>query len=104
MDSTAINSTDFLITSDRDEAVEGFHVWINPHIEHLPSNLGKKFPNLIIMYVSDCSIKEIKKENFKGLIKMRRLQLNDNQIEKIDDDTFGLIPAVEEIHLRELPD
>lgn len=96
---STINSTDFSITSDRDETVEGFHESHNRKLEYLPSNLGEKFPNLIILGADHCSVKEIAKENFKGLKKLRKLILNHNKIEKIDDDTIEYIPAVERIQL-----
>lgn len=101
MVSTAINSTGFLITSPRDEAVEGFSVWKNEMLEFLPSNLGEKFPNLIVVNVFGCFIEEIRKEDFKGLGKLRVLNVAGNQLEKIADDTFDGIPAVEEIWLGE---
>lgn len=101
MPSTVIDSTDFLITSARDETVEGFDTSRNKNVEFLPINLGEKFPKLIILSASGCSIKGIAKENFKGLNMLRHLLLIRNQIERVDDDTFEFIPAVERISLGE---
>lgn len=99
--SIVINSTDFLITSTRDESVEGFGAWYNRKIEYLPSNLGETYPNLVGMQFGHCSIKAITKKNFKFLNKLRQLLLRDNQIGVIADDTFDYIPVVETIHLGE---
>lgn len=101
MKSTVINSTEFLITSDRDEAIEGFYAEGNEKLDFLPTNLGDKFPNLINLHARNCSIKAISKENFEGLDKLRRLNLAGNQIKKIADDTFDSIPSVENIWLSE---
>lgn len=101
MHSTVIDSTDFLITSARDAVVGGFYAHKNQKLEHLPKNFGEKFPNLIALSARFCSIKQIRKENFKGLNRLRGLWINSNQIEKIDDNTFDYIPAMETINLGE---
>lgn len=103
MKSTVINSTHFSITSAQDETLEleGFSALHNKKMEFLPANLGEKFSNLLGLQAFNCSIKEISKENFKDLNKLRQLWLQNNQIDRIDDDTFELISAVEKINLRE---
>lgn len=101
MHSTAIDSTDFLITSPRSESLEIFHAYQNKKLEHLPRNLGGKFPNLRGLLVQCCSIKEISTDQFKGFNKLQRLSLAYNQIEVIDDDVFEYIPEVELIILSE---
>lgn len=99
MNSTVIDSKDFLITSDRDDAVEVFYAFENRKLEYLPRNLGDKFPNLLGLNAAHCSITEVSKESFKGLGKLLQLRLYGNQIEKFVDDTFEYIPAIVEIHL-----
>lgn len=99
MESTVIDSTCFLIATHRDETVEGFDAFGNRNLEYLPNNLGEKFSNLLFLQAGDCSIKEIFKENFSGLKRLQILNLQYNQIESIDDDTFEYIPVVEEISL-----
>lgn len=101
MKSTVINTTDFRITSARDDTVEGFYANKNNKLDHLPTNIGEKFPNLVTLFAAACSIREISKENFEGLNKLRYLTLASNQIERIDDDTFEHIPAVKTIDLSE---
>lgn len=101
MSSAVINSADFHITSARDENVGAFYTINNKKLEHLPKNIGEKFPNLTILNVRDCSVKEITKESFKGLDRLQYLWLPGNRIERIDDDTFDYVPAVQSIDLRE---
>lgn len=57
---------------------------------------------MTILNVRDCSVKEITKESFKGLEKLQYLWVPGNRIERIDDDTFDYVPAVQSIDLREL--
>lgn len=99
MSSTVIESTEFLIS--RDETVEGFDAYSNQRLKRLPSNLGETLPNLLTLQAYQCSIREIRQEDFKGLSKLGDLNLSFNQIEQINDDTFEGIPAVERINLSE---
>lgn len=101
MQTFAIDSNDFVISSVRDETIEGFSAYQNKKVEYLPTNLGETFPNLLALSADYCSIEEIRKENFKGLGKLRFLLLHNNQVEMIEDDTFDSIPAFEEIFLGE---
>lgn len=101
MQSTVIKSTEYIITTVRDLSMEGFDSWRNKRFEHLPINLGERFPNLINLDVQNCSIKVISKRSFKGVSKLRALGLYQNLIEKIDGDTFDYVPALEAIDLRE---
>lgn len=100
MQSTVVNSRDFLITpADHNETVDGFEAEDNKKLEYLPKNIGKKFPNVIKLRAANCALKEISKEVFRGLTKLRWLYLQNNQIETINDDTFEHIPSVEKIDL-----
>lgn len=97
----AINSTDFLITSPRNELFVVFFARYNKKLQYLPSNLGEKFPNLLSLFADGCSIEELSKENFKGLNKLNYLELSDNQIETINDDVFEYTPEIKGIDLGE---
>lgn len=101
MVSAVINTNDFVITSARDATVTGFDAENNKKLEKFPKNLAEKFPNLILLDGHNCSIKQISKESFRGLNKLKILDLGNNQIERIDDDTFAFIPAVGKIWLGE---
>lgn len=95
--SSAINSTDFAITSSKNELVEVLIADRNFKVFYLPNNMGEKFPNLLVVAARICSIKQISKDVFKGLNKLKVLSLGHNKIEKIDRDTFDYLPALERI-------
>lgn len=99
---TVINSVGFLITTPHNDSVEGFLSIFNKKIEYLPDNMADKFPNLVFIQAQDCSIKSISKQNFKNLKHLRFLALIQNNITKIESDTFMDLVALEELWLSEL--
>lgn len=86
--STSINNPNFKISSNNDTSVDGFTLYENEKIQYLPVDIYIAFPNLIVIGAAKCLIKSISKRNFWKLRKLRKISLYDNQIEKIDDDTF----------------
>lgn len=66
----------------------------------LPIEVDAKFPALVLYQSCCASIKTISKKNFKNLSSLRFLSLADNQIEKIPNDTFEDLKALEWIELR----
>lgn len=98
---TVINSVGFLITTPRNDSVEGFLSIFNKKIEYLPENMAEQFPNLVFIQAQDCSIKAISKQNLKNLKRLRFLALIQNSITKIESDTFGDLLALEELWLSE---
>jgi hypothetical protein len=96
---TSIDGKGFKISSSRDENVKAIIMSRNKKIIFLPDSPADIFPNLE-MYCSDrCAIKEITRENFRGLLKLRFLFLIDNQIEIVRSDTFQDLTAIEGILL-----
>lgn len=75
--------------STQDETVGALSLSFNKKIFHLPIDVAESFPNLQVFYAARCSITKISKSNFKGLSKLRRLDLYHNQIETIPSDTFS---------------
>jgi Leucine rich repeat len=74
--------------SNRDDSIEALHLDINKLVFYLPEKVDTNFKNLVIYEANGCSIKNISNQNFKGLIKLCALLLENNQIEKILSDTF----------------
>lgn len=57
-------------------------------LRELPSNVGKRFPNLIIFDAGSCAITKLSKANFANLTKLKNLFLGYNQITEIPDGVF----------------
>jgi Leucine rich repeat len=96
---TSIDSKEMTIAIDRDETIEGLSFWCNLKIKFLPIQVNEKFPNLLAYQASFCSVKEISKDHFKGLTKLKLLHLEGNQIEKVSTDTFEDLVALEGLDL-----
>lgn len=88
---TEINSANTII-AESDETVEAMWMHENKKAFYLPNKISEKFPNIVLYQADRCSIKEISKDNFHGLTKLRELDLSENQIESLTDGTFdGLL-------------
>lgn len=85
---TVINATNFIIAELKDEDIEGVDFEGNTNIEYLPYKIYKQFPSLVEYRAQFCSIKQITRENFEKLNRLKYLVLGYNQIEKISSDTF----------------
>lgn len=99
MTKTVINDIGFLITSPRNDSIGGLYFLNNKKVEYLPENTAEKFPNLKILHAQGCSIKSVSKQNFKNLKTLRYLTLRDNEIQKIESDTFLDLVALEKLYL-----
>lgn len=100
MDSvTKIDSLQFEISSERDENVTKISLYGNKNVIYLPISVSEKFPLLTELIAWQCSVKEISKENFKNLYKLQRLDLDENQITKIQSETFEDLMGLEVLRL-----
>lgn len=98
---TSIDELGAVITP-RDDSVKALTFHGNKKIFHLPVNVAETFPNLEAYYARDCSLKEVPKRSFNGLIKIKLLSLEENnEIEKISIGTFEGLVALKTLYLRE---
>jgi Leucine rich repeat len=96
----SINSTGAKI-STYNHFVKGLDFDHNTRIFYLPENVAETFPNLVGYYIYDCAINEISRQHFKGLHKLRELNISYNFIRKIPSDTFKDLLSIELIWLGE---
>lgn len=61
---------------------------MNNFVQFLPISVDESFLNLIQFSVVGCSVKNVIKENLKGLKKLTFLDLRNNQIEAIEENSF----------------
>lgn len=100
-ETTSIDEPSVIISS-RDDSMFGFWLFNNKQIHNLPTGVSEKFPNLLGYNAGFCSIKEISRENFKGLTKLKLLFLHYTQIEKISSETFSDLKSLETLALRKI--
>lgn len=99
MNSTAINSNYFTITSVKDETVEEIYFDHNHDLNFLPNAIGEKFPNLLSLSAWRCSLLSVSRDNFIQLLSLRRMALNENNIQTISTETFEDLTSLEWLFL-----
>lgn len=95
----SINEVGMTISLDRDESVDGFDISSNQKIFFLPDNIAKTFPNLVIYTSYKSPIEAVFRSNFHGLQNLKRLDINHNQIERIEVDTFNDLLQLESLYM-----
>jgi Leucine rich repeat len=97
---TIIDSIEFSFSTARDEKMEG--LWLTgKSVTFLPIQVNETFPNLMIYEAGSLSIKELARENFLGLKKLKSLNLYGNKIERIASDIFIDLTSLENLILCE---
>jgi Leucine-rich repeat (LRR) protein len=97
----AIKDAGAVFEDGKDETIEGLYFDENKKIVVLPEKVSEKFPNLIAYEANKCSVKNIAKIHFVNLPKLRRLNLDGNNIAIIASDTFDDLVAMEFLGLGE---
>lgn len=98
-DLTIINSSNYKISTPKDQTVQGLRLNGNKKILFLPLETYKKFPNLLGYYAYECSIKKLRKEDFLNLDQLKHIIMFKNQIEMIYSDTFEGLTSLQRIDL-----
>lgn len=98
---TSINERNIKI-SNSDGSVGGLTFGGNKKITFMPIEVAQSFPKLLGYSTYDCSVKEVSQENLKGLRKLKKLWLGENQIEKIPSNTLEDLVELEFLQLCEL--
>lgn len=98
----AIDSNSFFIGNEKDALMGGLVISSNENVLYLPLDTAKVFPSIETYLAERCSIQEIFKENFSGLLKLRLLMLRHNKISKISSGTFDGLHQLETIELSKL--
>lgn len=71
----------------------------NKKIKFLPENPADSFPSLLIYDARNCLIERISKANFKGLSSLKRVFLQQNEIQQIDYNTFEDLKQLKTLEL-----
>lgn len=97
----SINSTGVTISSQIDDHMTKIIFEYNKKVFYLPEKVHEVYPNLEIYSAGSCSIVAISKNNFEKLTKLKELNLEFNNIERIPDDVFTDLFSLEGIFLGE---
>lgn len=94
---TSINATNFVVSDMRDEEVGHISFDDNKKIEYLPYKIFMQFPNLFSYFAESCSVKQITKENFEKLNRLKEIWLSHNKIQKIFANTFEGLESLQTV-------
>jgi Leucine-rich repeat (LRR) protein len=81
--------------SNVDETVTALDFSHNKKISILPVEINDSFENLKALAALECAIGEISEDNFRGLNKLKFLDLTENLIETIPNKTFDDLESLE---------
>lgn len=82
-----------------DSSILALDLSFNKELTNLPIDIHNTFPEILAYKASHCSIETISKMNFYNMLQLTELRLNDNQIEKIDSDTFEDLVSLKYLYL-----
>jgi Leucine-rich repeat (LRR) protein len=81
------------------KGITGLNFDSNKKIEFLPIDIGSYLRGLEALSAYDCAITSIKRENFMNLVKLKYLSLDNNNIERIESDTFSNLHSLEHVRI-----
>lgn len=70
------------------KSVRDLEVEPNNKVEFLPKDLYKTFPNLSVLKLVSCGLKDVTRHDLKGLHKLIELDLSSNRLKTLPDDLF----------------
>lgn len=88
IDSQKIVKGKFTLSPLADSSIEAVSFEHNKNLTIIPDNIAHYFPNVIGFQAFNCSVEIINEKNFKGLKKLRNLNLSHNKIQTIQCDAF----------------
>lgn len=73
-------------------------VWISDSIvEFFPQGLSRMFPQLIAMSIFNCGLKQITRDDLRGLKSLQAIYLNSNKLTTLPNDLFADMPNLKRI-------
>jgi hypothetical protein len=97
---TSIRNRGFQISSAVDANLGALDLEGNKNIFFLSNSPNAIYPNLQAYAAWNCAIREISATNFRGLVRLKLLNLSYNQIETVGMDAFEDLKALRELYLR----
>lgn len=70
----------------------------NVNVEYLPVNLQQRFPNLKRLTIHSCGLKNITRNDLKGLENLEFISLSSNRLTLLPDDLFADMKNLKTVH------
>lgn len=87
------------ILDTSDSFIESFYIDNDKNVKFIPENVGEKFPNVIVFHVVKTGLTSIAAKDFRNLPNLKEIELNDNEIERVNRNTFKYLLQLEHINL-----
>lgn len=89
-------------TFERENFPEIFHkitdvIFFNGNMPTFPRELSEFFPNLKFIFIYDCNMTTMSKDDLKGFNKLEKLMINHNKIKFLPGNLFDYTPDILEI-------
>ncbi|KAL7026929.1 hypothetical protein ACKWTF_005238 [Chironomus riparius] len=103
----AIDNSNYLISANplfssdfvNADTIEAISFKNNKNVKYLPKNLFNIFPNLVEFSAENAGLTKINPQDFKGLKKLKSLNLSANGLTNIDRESFKDLTSLEELIL-----
>lgn len=98
-DVNKVDDVDFTISLVEDSTIPMLILIGKNDVKFLPKNLSVVLPELVAMRVSETAVTAVDENHFKGLLKLKFLVLEDNQIEYVPNHAFNDLTKLELLNL-----
>lgn len=99
IENQAITDPWYNILDTPDSFIEAFYIDNDKSVKFIPENIGEKFPNVFTFHVVRTGLTSIGAKDFKNLQILKEIELNDNEIERVNRHTFKYLLQLEHINL-----
>lgn len=94
-----VTEKDFTISLPSDRTTPGFYFSDNRNVEFLPTNLREAFPGLTVFAFLACAVTSVDENHFKGLSKLKDLNVGFNRISQVASNAFVDLVILEGLSL-----
>lgn len=99
LDIEEVNDDEFKLSTSMTNELTGLKIEFKKGLKFLPVNLASVMSNLMAIEIFECSVESIKREHFRGLSKLRYLNLGYNKITNVAGDAFADLTSLEILEL-----
>lgn len=98
-DISEVGDEEFTLSYSTDPTIAAFKIDDEKGVKFLPTNLSITLPDLIVFQVWNCSVTSVNGNHFKGLSKLKSLNLAHNKVQNVSSDAFIDLVSLEKLGL-----
>lgn len=70
-------------------------------VAYMPNGIGDVFPQLDLLFIAECGLQSVKKENFENMKRLTMLSISQNNIKQLPVDVFYNLKSLEWVDIGE---